>query len=159
MEDYQTAGSQTGKENIARLSIIGEFDPSKINVVPTTAKKYNNDTLTQYITTSNDNDEVTLFNTPVVAKLLDDDFFGAVFSDIRDVEGVSTIEFKEWKKLNNYNAKESAPKDNVTYDCVYGGRTRFNVDCPLSHSTPATMVWKGCCYSYVCKPQGYRKLC
>lgn len=120
--------SHSGQVNTVRLHTVGEFEPSKINVVPTTAKKYNNDTMTKHIT-ANDNDMAILFNTPVVAKLLNDDFFGAVFSDICDVEGVTTTEFKEWKKLNGFNAKESAPKDNVTYNCAYGGCSRFDVDC------------------------------
>ena len=120
--------SHSGQVNTVRLHTVGEFEPSKINVVPTTAKKYNNDTMTKHITV-NDNDMATLFNTPVVAKLLDDEFFGAVFSDIRDVEGITTTEFKDWKKLNGFNAKESAPKDNVTYNCTYGGSSRYDVDC------------------------------
>ena len=120
--------SHSGQVNTVRLHTVGVFEPSKINVVPTTAKKYNNDTMTKHITTG-DNDMATLFNTPVVAKLLDDDFFGAVFSDIRDVEGVTSTEFKDWKKLNGFNAKESAPKDNVTYNCTYGDHTRYDVDC------------------------------
>ena len=112
------------KNSKVSLTYVETIDPTRKIVVTTSAKKHNHRELAGKLDIVNDRN--VLFNTPVVAKITAEDNFTALFTALENVDGVDTMDFKDWKAEAGFTTKKSTSTGNVKYsvgDYFYDKRT------------------------------------